>query len=187
MKWTSNIMEQSVFEKYAMAYVSCVNSYEKSIEEFETLIAAFKAAKDFESIFASPKISKENKKKMLSNILNKFNDESLIKFSYVIVDNSRERYICEIFEKTLDYLYDKVGVKRGYIFTSMKLNDNDIERIENSLSKKLLARVKLKQKVDPSLIGGIKISLEDKVYDASLKMKLNDLKEHLLGGTLNEN
>lgn len=180
-------MEQSVFEKYAMAYVECVNSYEKSIEELETLIAALKAEKEFESVLASPKISKSNKKKMLWNILNQFNDDSLIKFSNVIVDNSRERYICEIFETTLDYLYDKVGVKRGYLFSSTKLTDKEVENIELALSKKLVARVKLKQKVDPSLIGGIKIALDDKVYDASLKTRLNDLKKHLLGGTLNEN
>ena len=40
-------MEQSVFEKYAMAYVECVDSYEKSIEELETLISALKAEKEF--------------------------------------------------------------------------------------------------------------------------------------------
>ena len=49
-------MEQSVFEKYAMAYVECVDSYEKSIEELETLISALKAEKEFESVLASPKI-----------------------------------------------------------------------------------------------------------------------------------
>lgn len=180
-------MEQSVFEKYAMAYVECVDSYEKSIEELETLISALKAEKEFEPVLASPKISKSNKKKMLWNILNQFNDDSLIKFSNVIIDNSRERYICEIYEKTLDYLYDKVGVKRGYLFSASKLSDREVADIELALSKKLIARVKLKQKVDPSLIGGIKIALDDKVYDASLKTKLNDLKKHLLGGTLNEN
>ena len=160
-------MEQSVFEKYAMAYVECVDSYEKSIEELETLISALKAEKEFESVLASPKISKSNKKKMLWNILNQFNDDSLIKFSNVIIDNSRERYICEIYEKTLDYLYDKVGVKRGYLFSASKLSDREVADIELALSKKLIARVK--------------------VYDASLKTKLNDLKKHLLGGTLNEN
>ena len=86
-------MEQSVFEKYAMAYVECVDSYEKSIEELETLISALKAEKEFESVLASPKISKSNKKKMLWNILNQFNDDSLIKFSNVIIDNSRERFV----------------------------------------------------------------------------------------------
>ena len=180
-------MEQSVFEKYAMAYVECVDSYEKSIEELETLISALKAEKEFESVLDSPKISNYNKKKMIWNNLNQFNYDSLIKFSNVIIDNSRERYICEIYEKTLDYLYDKVGVKRGYLFSASKLSDREVSYIELALSKKLIARVKLKQKVDPSLIGGIKIALDDKVYDASLKTKLNDLKKHLLGGTLNEN
>ena len=143
-------MEQSVFEKYAMAYVECVDSYEKSIEELETLISALKAEKEFESVLASPKISKSNKKKMLWNILNQFNDDSLIKFSQVIIDNSRERYICEIYEKTLDYLYDKVGVKRGYLFSASKLSDREVTDIELDLSNKIIARVKLKQKVDPS-------------------------------------
>lgn len=72
---------------------------------------------------------------MLWNILNQFNDDSLIKFSNVIIDNSRERYICEIYEKTLDYLYDKVGVKRGYLFSASKLSDREVADIELALSK----------------------------------------------------
>ena len=56
-------MEQSVFEKYAMAYVECVDSYEKSIEELETLISALKAEKEFESVLASPKFQSLTRKR----------------------------------------------------------------------------------------------------------------------------
>ena len=67
-----------------------------------------------------------------------------------------------------------------YFLEKLRLNEEEKKNFDKE-------KLKLTQKVDPSLIGGIKIALDDKVYDASLKTKLNDLKKHLLGGTLNEN
>ena len=59
---------------------------------------------------------------------------------------------------------------------------DDIEKVQNSISESIGVKVELHNKVDPSLIGGIKVIIKDHVYDGSLKNKLSKLKNELLGG-----
>lgn len=180
-------METSIFEKYGQAYVLGVADPQDSIEKIEILLDSLKNNKEFIRVLGSPKISKEDKKKMLGSVLKPISDNRLENFVYVLVDNSRERYLIQIFESALSIIYAKVGVKRGYLFSSMKLSDEEVKEIEIKLSLRLNARVRLKQKIDPSLLGGIKVALDDKVFDATLKKRLEELKLSLLGGHTDEN
>ena len=48
------------------------------------------------------------------------------------------------------------------------------------MSIKVNSKVQLRVVVDPSLIGGIKVEIENHVYDNSLSYKLESLKKELL-------
>lgn len=180
-------MEQSVFRRYGQAFVETADDYQRKIEEIETLHSAFKATPEFVSLLGSPKLADSHKKQMLATLLKTFADSQLEAFIGVIVDNSRARNIPEILEQTLEVLYEKVGVKRGYLFSPIALDRETVSRIEETLAHKLGVEVRLKFRLDPSLIGGVKVALDGKVYDASVIKKIKDMKLHLLGGRQNEN
>ena len=73
---------------------------------------------------------------------------------------------------------------RGIVYSASPLSREELTSIEASLGKKTSAEVKLRNVVDPSLLGGVKVSLGDKVYDGSLKGKLDNLAKQLKGGSL---
>lgn len=179
-------METSIFEKYGQAYVLGVNDPQDSIEKIEILLDSLKSNREFISVLGSPQISNEDKKKMLKKVLQPISDKRLENLGYVLVDNSRARYLIQILESALSILYAKVGVKKGYLFSSMRLSESEIKEIELKLSLRLKVKVRLKQKIDPSLLGGIKVALDDKVFDATLKKRLEELKLSLLGGHTDE-
>ena len=52
--------------------------------------------------------------------------------------------------------------------------------MESSLSKKLNKKVILSSTIDENIIGGIKIRIGDRLFDGTVKSKLNKLKEDLL-------
>ena len=54
-----------------------------------------------------------------------------------------------------------------------------LEDIQSAISMKLNKEVFLYQKIDESLIGGIKVVISDYVFDASIKHKLDSLKNTL--------
>ena len=69
----------------------------------------------------------------------------------------------------------KQGIIEIEITSARKLDKDIIEKIKESFAKK----VEAVEKIDGSLIGGIKVKLEDRVLDASVKTQLNNLKRSL--------
>ncbi len=51
--------------------------------------------------------------------------------------------------------------------------------MEKALADKLNAKIRLKTLLDKQLIGGLKVQIDDTVYDASLSQQLRSLKESL--------
>lgn len=59
------------------------------------------------------------------------------------------------------------------------MDQEDVEKIKQSLSEKLGKKVELSQELDPSLIGGFLVTIDGKMIDNSLKHKLTNLKTSL--------
>lgn len=62
------------------------------------------------------------------------------------------------------------------------MSNEQIEKIQESLSTRLNCKVELTNSLDEKLLGGVKVSIEDKIFDGSIKNKLEKLKESLISG-----
>lgn len=180
-------MDTQVFERYGLAFAELCSDPKAAIVRLETLAEALRSEPRFARMLGSPKTSPADKKKAAAAVLAPFKDELLTDFVGVIIDNSRGSSLGPIIESTLSALYRKTGVKRGYLFSASPLDDETRKEIEDALSRRLGETVRLRPRLDPGLIGGIKVALDDKVYDASLLKRLGELKNHLLGGSQHEN
>lgn len=83
-----------------------------------------------------------------------------------------ENIIDEFFEK----YYQKIGIQKGKIYSVEKLSEKEIEKIQMTFLEKKKKKVLLENEVDPTLIGGIRVVLGDRIYDGSLKNKLENMK-----------
>ena len=80
-----------------------------------------------------------------------------------------------------DRLADEAsGVVTATMTTATPLEEGERRRYEQQLSKKLDRKVKLVVRTDPSLIGGASIQIGDHLVDASVKSRLDRLREDLL-------
>ena len=105
---------------------------------------------------------------------------SVLKFMEVLVEKERIKYFEQI-ARIYNVLADESeGIVRGKIFAVDKsIAQNVQKRLEGLLAKKLAKKVELELEEDPIMLGGIKIQLKDKIWDASLKRKLEEIKEQL--------
>ena len=76
--------------------------------------------------------------------------------------------------------YDYFGIKVGKVYTPYELSDKELLRIENAISVKVGKKVKLRMVIDTALIGGIRVEVDNHIYDDSLSYKLESLKKELL-------
>tara|TARA_Y100001970_G_scaffold249480_1_gene319992 strand:+ start:685 stop:1224 length:540 start_codon:yes stop_codon:yes gene_type:complete len=131
-----------------------------------------------EALFTSNELSDDEFVSILQDVFTNL-DELSINFFRLLKKKNRLNLLPSIASYFQEILDDNSNVVRGEVITAVSI-DNDLSDIENSLSKKLNKKVILSSTIDESIIAGIKIRIGDRLFDGTVKSKLNKLKEDLL-------
>ena len=107
-------------------------------------------------------------------------DQYVLNFLKLLVQSRRIRYIDDIVKSYINLSNQYLGIKEGMIYTPYELTDQQIQDIEKAISQKENKKVTLKVSIDPSLLGGIKVQIANRIYDGTIKNKVEMLKKELL-------
>jgi F-type H+-transporting ATPase subunit delta len=109
------------------------------------------------------KADKDEQTKLLNNFVEFLQKKHCLKQAGQIIDEF------EIFAKK------QQGIKSVEIWSVSSLDKNMLEKIKNIFGKK----VETVEKINPGLLGGLIIKVEDKILDGSIKKQLKTLKNKL--------
>lgn len=101
-------------------------------------------------------------------------------FLKLLIKKRRIRYIKEICIGFKDLYNQHAGIEEGILYTSYDITQVDVKRIQEAISKKQNKKVILQVIKDATLIGGIKVELNNRVLDGSLKNQIDNIKKELL-------
>ena len=71
------------------------------------------------------------------------------------------------------------GRVRATVTTAVELSTRDRDRVENELSKRLGKEIRMHVVVDPRILGGLKLQYGDRLVDASVSTRLQQLRRRL--------
>jgi F-type H+-transporting ATPase subunit delta len=71
------------------------------------------------------------------------------------------------------------GIVRAEVRTALPLDERDRAEVERNLEHLAGRQVEFTEVVDPSLIGGIAVRIGDRLYDASVRGRLERLRARL--------
>ena len=174
-------MEQ-VASRYGLALYSLALDQNKVIEwqeDVKELSRIFKENMDFIMILGSSFLSLSERQEILEKTLVNV-DKNIVALISVVMENNRTNALLDIFESFNSYCNEYRGVSEGLIYSTLKLEQSVINQIEAKISKIEHNRVELKNIIDPSLIGGVKIVIHDRIYDGSIKHQIEMMKKDLL-------
>ena len=168
--------------RYSIALYELAEEEKKFAEyrnEVKSLIEIWEDNFQLKDFLSNQLVSKEDKKAFLDDVFrNKVNDY-VLNFMKIVVDKGRAAYLEEIL-KDFDALgNEKLNIRQGILYTPMSLSKEEVKQIEQSIGKKMNEEVHLKVVKDPSLIAGIKVVVNDKIFDNSITYKLTELKNTL--------
>ena len=130
----------------------------------------------------------DEKKARLQEIFENDLDEAVLHAFFLVVEQIPRKHMeAELIHEFLSYYYRTRGIVFGAAYSARKIAEGDLLILEDAFSKKLAQRIKLENKVDPSLLGGVKVIINDTVWDGTYRSKINDLKSALLNVELDEN
>ena len=171
-----------VASRYSLALYSLAIEKEKVLlwqEEVKEIMRAFNENADFISVLGSEFLSISERQNILQNTL-KGVDEEIISLLKIVINNHRSNEIINILLAFNTLCNEYQGIIEGYLYSSIRLDESTIKKIEKKISDVEHQKVELHNLIDPTLIGGIKVVIHDRVYDGSIKHHLEMMKKDLL-------
>lgn len=156
------------------------NKKDLILDEANEVLSIFENEPEFYYFINYPAISAMEKKAVLKNVFEGKICQELLNLLYVLTDKGRTARFSKIIKAYKDMVDREEGVTYGTVYSVEPLTDSQINKMEKQLTDLLKEETKLENKLDSSLIGGIKVMVDGRIIDASIKKRLQDLSSKLI-------
>jgi F-type H+-transporting ATPase subunit delta len=177
------MMNYKLASKYAQALIQLAGSPSKIrnyLEELEQLVDLLRAAPNFAWLLYHPCVTHFQKKKALKNLLSNHLDTSLLLFLFVLIDKKRIQYLPDIVREYRHLAHQQLKVLDVQVITAVPLEEQEELKLKTKLENFYHKSIQIKSKIDPKIIGGMILMLNNQMVDNSIKNQLVKLKENLL-------
>lgn len=86
----------------------------------------------------------------------------------------------EIAKKLTEKSWVKIDPNLALISSAVKLSKGQQDLVKRTLAHHFKHQIRVKTKIDPTIIGGIKINVAGKIIDATINRHLESLKEKVI-------
>ena len=158
------------------------NTVKEKKEQAEFFLDIAEEEPDFLALFGAVRITKAEKKKFIEEIFHDKFDNEMISLCKLLIDKNRMVYVKEIFDEYVRLANEELNIEKATVYSARKLSQEDLDRIRVALEKQSGNQVLLENKVDESLIAGIKVTVGNKVTDITVKNEMDNMKQAILKG-----
>ncbi len=156
---------------------------EIAVEQMRSVDQLISGSPELKIALLSPAINRQRKSAVLSKLGAELGLHRLIQnFLLVIVSHRRTKDLHDMrleFEAAVD---ERLGWVPAEITSAAELNGQERKEIEQSLRTKLGKLIRPHYQVDPNLLAGVRARVASKEYDATLRGKLESMRERLGAG-----
>lgn len=130
--------------------------------------------------FEDPKVGPDARHALVDALAEKLAlSPAILKTLKLLADRGRMRHVAEVAESFAGLVEEAGGLIRAEVTTATELPKTFFDQLQAALEEATGSKVSLVTKQDPSLIGGVVTRVGDRVFDGSIKTRLDELKETL--------
>ncbi|MEH7074369.1 F0F1 ATP synthase subunit delta [Neobacillus drentensis] len=135
---------------------------------------------EFKAILSSSKLSIEKKKEIIKAAFISVN-VNVLNTLLILIDRHREDQIIDLANEFLELANEEMGIAEAEVYSTRALTDAEREAISAVFAAKVGKKsLKIENIVDSHLLGGIRLRIGNRIYDGSLRGKLDRLERKLL-------
>jgi len=182
---TDNQMTSGVAGRYASALFELARE-QNELDGVDADLAKFEAmldqSEDLKRLVNSPAFSAEDQERALKAVLDWASVGATTgNFLKVVARNRRLAAAKDMIKNFRQQLALHRGEMTAEVQSAVQLSDEQLAALKNTLKASYGKDVRLDAKVDPSLLGGLVVKVGSRMFDSSLRTKLNNLKVVLKG------
>jgi F-type H+-transporting ATPase subunit delta len=172
-----------VAKRYALALFQLAKEQqllEKVEEELRVVKEVLFVNVELKAILKSPKLLKDKKKEILAEAFGSF-DTIVLNTLMLLMDRHRADEIAAVADEFIELANEEKGIEVADVYSIRPLTDEERVALSSSFAAKIGKRsLQIENIVDSDLLGGVKIRIGNRIYDGSLRGKLDRLERKLL-------
>ena len=150
-------------------------------DSFAGVLDAVKDNTSLRIFMDSPQVRTEEKKELLQSVFAGKIEPVLLKFFFLLIDKNRIENTRDIGEVFAELVETEQGILRAQVVTAIPLPADLATALEGKLATFTGKKIVLEKKTDPAVIGGVCVTMGDKILDGTVRTNLD-----LLSKTLSE-
>jgi F-type H+-transporting ATPase subunit delta len=172
-----------VAKRYALALLKIAKETDSLgviEEELRVVKEVVQYNPELKAILNSSKLSIEKKKEILKTAFASVN-VNVLNTLLILIDRHREDQIIDLANEFLELANEEMGIAEAEVYSTRELTDAEREAISSVFAAKIGKKsLKIENIVDSNLLGGIRLRIGNRIYDGSLRGKLDRLERKLL-------
>lgn len=180
--------ERLAASRYAEALVKSAKESGRLNEvslDLDLVARAFFEEKDLMRFFEGPQFTDDDKKGLMAKLFKGHIQEVSLDFLCLLLDKYRISALFLIIEQFKVMKKKEENIADARVVSSFKLSDQLKGRLSDALAALTGKNIRLDMAIDPGIIGGLIISVENKQIDVSIRGRLEDMKKNLLAVRVN--
>jgi F-type H+-transporting ATPase subunit delta len=169
---------------YAEALLNAADKHGQSdevVEALESLICdLFQAELQFEAFLTSSAVGRERKAQVIDRVFEKRSGPVFVDFLKVLNQHERLNLLRPILAAAKELRDQRAKRIRVQVRSAVPLADDQADRLRQQLRESLRLDPVLRTEVDPELLGGVVVRVGDWLYDASVRARLDSIRNQLI-------
>jgi F-type H+-transporting ATPase subunit delta len=168
---------QTLARRYATATFSLAQETGKVREiqhDLHTFVEALRADEDVRKFFRSPVVDRKEKESVVAQAFAKL-DPIALHTVLLLVRKRRETLVDEIVTQYDILEREARGAQELRITSARELTKDELDAIVQRLAQAFRTAFDVTQSVDPKLIGGVRITIGDRLIDGTVAGRLDDI------------
>ena len=165
---------------FELCMEECPDKASDIFEELSALDGVFADSPELVKLMGTPTVSAEEKAELINEIISGGNVSELCgNLLCVLAERGRFGCFAGIVKNFRARYNEHFKIAEITVTSNAPLSDMLKERIISKMSEVTGKKISVREKVDPSVIGGIVIDYGSTRYDGSVKARLNALRQEL--------
>ena len=178
------IRDRAIARRYAVALFGAARNAGAAEEVLADLLAVEKLSSSdpaFRRFLEAPDVLTEHKVAAVVAVFQGRVHELVSRLLELMLRKKRIQHFPFVHEEYRQLVEGELGVARARVTTAVPFDPALVEELVQRLERITGKKIRVETRVDPAILGGMVAIVGDKILDGSLRHRLADLRDQLLG------
>ena len=177
------MIAQQVAKKYGNALFELArdkNLIDIAWDQFNKLADYMRKDRTFIDFMSAPQIADSDKVSLMQKVFEPRLETPFYNFVQFLARKRRIIYLPDIVGEFDLLVRQHKGIAQAVCITTVPMSDSERKLLIVELTKKTGLKIELEERIDPSIIGGMVVILQNQIIDGSIRYALSLLRNRLM-------